>query len=200
MPLCALPNPPPAGMVDLQTLPGVELRVGYATSDNFTGAVLPGYGWPGAWLQEQAARSLARVADTLAEQDLALVVFDAYRPRRASAAMVRWAEQTGHTDLLGVYIAARSGHNDGGSADVGLAELHTGALLDLGAPWDTFDPSAHTSAASGVYALRRAWLSEAMRAEGWVPYSNEWWHFRYEEAGKLPRDVPYGACEAEEGP
>lgn len=195
VPLCDQPSAAPDGFVDLSTRPAFELRVGYATEQNFTGAPLPGYGWPGAWLQTAAAEALERAAMALAERDLALVVFDAYRPARASRAMVAWAERTGQTALLGTYIAPKSGHNDGGSVDVGLADRHTGALLDLGSPWDTFDETAHLANATGVFALRRGWLVEAMKAQGWQPYSKEWWHFRYAGAGKTALDVPYGACE-----
>lgn len=195
---CTAPHPPPDGFVDLSSRPAFELRIGYATDQNFTGAPLPGYGWAGAWLQAGAAQALERVAVALAAQDLALVVFDAYRPARASAAMVAWAQRVGRTELLGTYIAPKSGHNDGGSVDVGLADLHTGVLLDMGAPWDTFDSGAHLANAAGVYAMRRALLVEPMRRAGWQPYDKEWWHFRYAAAGIGARDVPYGACEAEE--
>lgn len=192
---CDAPSTPPPGFVNLATNPAFELRIGYATDANFTGAPLPGYGWPGAWLAEAPAAALERVAATLAEQQLKLVIFDAYRPRRASAAMAAWAERVGRTELLGVYIARASGHNDGGSVDVGLADLATGAILDMGAPWDTFDATAHARGATGEAAARRAQLQQAMIAAGWAPYWREWWHFRYEAHVGPPLDAPYGACE-----
>lgn len=198
IPLCEAPNLPPPGFVDLSTRPAYVLRVGYAGAENVTGAPLPGYGWPGAWLQEEAASALDRAAARLAAQGLSLVVFDAYRPARASAAMVDWARRTGNMALLGVYIAARSGHNDGGSADLGLADPSTGALLDLGVPWDTFDARAHTANAEGEALTLRRRLAAALIAEGWKPYTKEWWHFRYTGARSGPRDVPYGACEPPE--
>ncbi|MES2645055.1 MAG: M15 family metallopeptidase [Myxococcota bacterium] len=194
----AAASPVPAGFTDLATIPGLHFRVAYATADNFTGAPLPGYGWPGAWLAAPAAAALARAATALAALDYALVVFDGYRPARASAAMVAWAERVGRTDLLGVYIARRSGHNDGGSVDVGLADLRTGALLDMGSPFDTFDATAHIPNATGDTKKRRAVLGEVMIAQGWEPYSMEWWHFRFEAWQGAARDVPYGASEAPE--
>ena len=196
---CDAPNPPPAGFVDLSTKPAFELRIGYATETNFTGAPLPGYGWPGAWLAEAPAAALERVAATLAEQQLRLVIFDAYRPRRASREMGAWAERIGRTELLGVYISRTSGHNDGGSVDVGLADLATGEILDMGAPWDTFDATAHTHTATGEAATRRALLASGMVAAGWSPYWREWWHFRFDAHTGPPLDVPYGACEAGAG-
>ena len=54
-----MPPSLPAGFVDLRTvLPAARFSIGYATPDNFTGAPLPGYGAPGAWMLEGAAESL----------------------------------------------------------------------------------------------------------------------------------------------
>lgn len=173
------------------------LNVGYATDQNFTGAVLPGYGWPGAWLAEGPADALSRAAARLEAQGYRVVIFDAYRPQRASRAMADWAERVGRTELLGVYISRASGHNRGGTVDIGLADLKTGALLDMGSPWDTFDERAHVKTATGEAAARRAALAEAMTAEGWAPYWREWWHFHYTAWEGPALDVPYGACEAD---
>ena len=62
----------------------VELR--YATSNNFTGAPLPGYFANRAFLRREAAAALARVESDLRPQGLGLKVFDAYRPVRATLA------------------------------------------------------------------------------------------------------------------
>ena len=44
-------NPPPEGFVDLsEHVSGVLLSIGYHVAENFTGAPLPGYGAPGAWM------------------------------------------------------------------------------------------------------------------------------------------------------
>ena len=76
----------------------VELR--YATSNNFTGAPLPGYGANRALLQREAAQALARVARDLRPHGLVLLVFDAYRPVRATEAMMRWTQRVGRADLV----------------------------------------------------------------------------------------------------
>ncbi|HET6584005.1 MAG TPA: M15 family metallopeptidase, partial [Nannocystaceae bacterium] len=94
-------SPPPPGLVDVVAfVPHVRLAIGYATADNFTGAPLPGYDVPGAWLHPAATDALAAAARELADDGLAIVVFDAYRPRRASVAMVEWARASGRMDLL----------------------------------------------------------------------------------------------------
>ncbi len=82
-------------LVDVQTLDstiGVEMR--YFTANNFTGAPLPGYEANRAFLRREAAAALARVQARLRERDLGLLIYDAYRPFRATTAMVDWAERT----------------------------------------------------------------------------------------------------------
>ena len=192
---------PPAGFVALrEAVPGVRLAIGYHGADNFTGAPLPGYGSPEAWLRAEAAASLARVAAALAPEGLGLLILDAYRPARASAAMVAWAARTGKGWVLEQgYVAARSGHNHGHTVDLTLFSLETGAPLDMGGAWDTFSSISHTRSASGAALEHRLRLQAAMVAEGWQPYSKEWWHFRYPLAGTRARDVPYGCFEPPEG-
>ncbi len=188
---------PPQGWTDLRVaLPDAVFRVGYATSDNFTGAPLPGYGAPGAWLRDDAAVALQRAAEALAKDGVRLVVFDAYRPRRASVAMVAWAERTGRTDLLrDGFISARSQHNRGVAIDVGLAD-RDGTLLDMGTAWDHFGPEAAVTAARGEPAKRRAQLAQALVAAGFRPLAIEWWHFVFgKDNAQRELDLPYGRSE-----
>ena len=191
---------PPPGFVDLrQTLPTACFTAGYAAADNFTGAVLPGYAAPGAWLLATPAAALARVQAALARENLSLLIFDAYRPRRASEAMVAWAERTGNHALVRAgYIARRSGHNHGHTVDLGLATRDC-VPLDMGTAWDTLDPRSHTAAATGAPAQHRLRLRRAMRAAGFRDYPREWWHFSFPLAATRPRDVPYGPHEPPEG-
>ncbi len=174
--------------------PAIRQQVGYATTANFTGAPLPGYGRPVALLRREAAAALARVAETLGRQGLGLKVFDGYRPVRATLAMVAWCERVGRVDLLDAgYIARRSRHNQGVAVDLTVIDLATGREWDMGTPWDTFLATAHTANASGAVAERRQFLVDAMAAEGFVNYENEWWHFSFEVANPVPYDLPLEA-------
>ncbi|MCA9720506.1 MAG: hypothetical protein KC468_37940, partial [Myxococcales bacterium] len=187
---------PPAGFVSLRArAPAVRLDIRYHRADNFTGAPLPGYGAPGAWLTPASADALAAAQRELAEEGLGLVVFDAYRPTRASRAMVAWAEAHGREELLGDYVARRSGHARGHTVDVGLVSLKSGEPLDMGGEFDAFDRVSHTRAASGAALERRLRLRAAMQARGFAPYEREWWHFRHSSPGLPARDVPYGCDE-----
>ena len=156
----------------------VDLR--YRTGMNFTGAPLPGYEGNRALLRREPAFALARVHRRLRDEGFALHVFDAYRPVRASEAMVRWTERTGRTDLLrDGYIARRSRHNLGVAVDLTLVELATGRQLAMGTEFDVFSQAAHTANAAGAALANRLRLKRAMEREGFVAYDQEWWHFSY---------------------
>ena len=165
----------------------VELR--YATSNNFTGAPLPGYVTNRALLRREAAAALARVQLDLRGQGLGLKVFDAYRPVRATLAMVDWTQRVHREDLLrDGYIASRSRHNLGLAIDLTLVDLATGHELEMGTPFDTFSASAHTANATGIAQQNRQRLKSAMEARGFTNYDQEWWHFTYEVPNPLRFD------------
>jgi D-alanyl-D-alanine dipeptidase len=177
-------------LVDVQTLDStIRVDARYAGSDNFTGAPLPGYEAPRALLRREAARALTRVQDRLRKQGLSLLVYDGYRPVRATLAMVRWAERSGRRSLLTHgYIASRSRHNLGLAVDLTIVNPETGAPLDMGTPFDTFSESAHTANAEGGVLTNRRTLVRAMEAEGFRNYDKEWWHFSLDVPGALPFD------------
>lgn len=168
-------------LVDVRTVePGIVVDLRYATADNFTGAPLPGYSANRAYLRREAAEALGRVQGTLRAEGLGLKVFDAYRPARATNAMVDWTKRVDRTDLLrDGYIASRSRHNLGVAIDLTLIDLAGGTELDMGTPFDTFSAAAHTANASGQVALNRQKLKAAMEREGFANYEQEWWHFSF---------------------
>lgn len=193
-------TPTPTGFVDLcEGHAGIRCAIAYHAADNFTGAPLPGYGAPAAWMLKEPAAALRRAADALAPRGLGLLVYDAYRPVRGTLAMVAWAERSGNGALLHGYIARRSGHNHGHTVDLTLVDLASGQVLDMGCPFDTLDARARTRNAVGEVLARRLLLVDVLRAQGFRNYSEEWWHFGYTLDGTVPRDVPYGRDEAPEG-
>ena len=134
----AQPAELPALLVYLGDIePTIHQDIRYATPDNFTGRPVPGYAAAECILLSSVARALVRVQRDLKVRGLSLKVYDCYRPRRAVAAFLAWA-QTGHSDpfspryhpriergrLHGLgYVAAVSGHSYGNSIDATLVEL-----------------------------------------------------------------------------
>lgn len=179
-------------LVELTTVdPSIRIDARYRDSGNFTGAPLPGYGANRLFLRREAAAALGRVQDRLQARGLGLLVWDAYRPVRATEAMVEWATRTGRVHLLDDgYIARRSRHNLGVAIDLTVVDTATGRPLDMGTPYDTFGAEAHTANATGEVARNRAILVDAMEAEGFENYDQEWWHFSYPLENTVPFDVP----------
>jgi D-alanyl-D-alanine dipeptidase len=177
-------------LTDVRSLdPSIVVEMRYATSNNFTGAPLPGYLANRAFLRREAAAALARVQRDLRAQGLGLKVFDAYRPVRATLAMVDWTERVHRTDLLkDGYIARRSRHNLGLAVDLTVVDLASGRELEMGTPFDTFSAAAHTANATGEAALNRQRLKVAMEREGFVNYDQEWWHYSYDVPNPLRFD------------
>ena len=179
-------------LLDVQSVePTIVVDLRYATANNFTGAPLPGYDANRAYLRREAASALARVQRDLRPRGLALKIFDAYRPVRATLAMVDWTERVHRTDLLkDGYIASRSRHNLGLAIDLTLIDLATGQELEMGTPFDTFSAAAHTANASGLAAVNRQKLKAAMEAEGFQNYDQEWWHYTFNVPTPLRFDRP----------
>lgn len=139
---------------------------------------------------------LAEVLADLAPRRLTLVVYDAYRPARATRAMVAWCARTNNAHLLDGYVGRRSRHNRGVAIDVGLAHRDSGGVLPMGTDWDAFHPGSGFDAATGAARANRRALRDAMTGRGFVPYSREWWHFELPVEPLPPeRDVPYGRDE-----
>ena len=166
-------------LVDLRSLePSIVVDMRYATPNNFTGAVIPGYEGNRAFLRREAAQALARVQRRALAQGYSLKVYDAYRPVRATLAMVDWTHRVGREDLIrDEYIASRSRHNLGLAIDLTLVERASGRELAMGTAFDTFSAAAHTANATGEAARNRALLKRLMEAEGFVNYEKEWWHY-----------------------
>jgi D-alanyl-D-alanine dipeptidase len=183
-----------AGLVDVRThAKTIALDLRYATDENFTGRRLPGYCKPIAVIRRPAAQALGRVQRRLAKRGLGLLVYDGYRPARATRAMVRWAERTNNEWVLTQgYVARRSNHNRGAAIDLTLVRLSDGRPLGMGTAYDAFTTRSHTANATGAARTNRLTLKSAMEAFGFRNYRREWWHYDFPRAAGPPRDIPLG--------
>ena len=78
------------------------------------------------------------------------------------------------------YIAEKSGHSRGSTVDLTLVRYEHGVWkeLDMGTPFDFFDPkSATKSLKSGKAHNNRLILKSIMEVAGFKNYSKEWWHY-----------------------
>jgi D-alanyl-D-alanine dipeptidase len=184
-----------AGMVDLHAIaPGVTVEMRYAGSDNFTGATVPGYAANRCYLLPAVAEALARAQAQLREDGLGLRIYDCYRPAHSvtsfmgwvagpddPALKARWYPNVDKADLTKGYIAKTSGHSRGATVDLTLERCDANGCtpLDMGTPYDFFDPAAHTDAATATPEQRanRHRLRDAMAAQGLRNHPMEWWHY-----------------------
>jgi zinc D-Ala-D-Ala dipeptidase len=168
-----------AGLVDVHRyVPGIRVALDYLGEDNLTGRRLPGYCENWALLHRRAAFSLGQVQRYLRRNGLGLLIMDAYRPLRATRALVRWARRSGRGGLVGAYIASRSRHNTGSAVDLTLVRVSDGRRLRMGG-YDSLGPGANTYNASGRILRNRLTLKNAMERFGFRGYWREWWHFEH---------------------
>jgi len=83
----------PGGFVYLRDIdPGIIQDIRYATSNNFVGRPLAGYGAGECVVKREVGLRLKAVQQELAAQGLSLKMFDCYRPAWASLDMVKWSQ------------------------------------------------------------------------------------------------------------
>ena len=120
------------------------------------------------------------------------MVYDCYRPQRATDAFVTWAgdaqDQTRKAEFYPDvdkrslfaqgYIGRKSAHSLGTTVDAALAKAD-GTPLDFGTPFDLFSPrsATHAPGMSPEAVRNRADFLKRMAAQGFENYRNEWWHF-----------------------
>jgi D-alanyl-D-alanine dipeptidase len=172
-------------LVDLRTIdPGVKLDIWYAGPDNFMG--IPLYERPAAYLQRPAAQALGRVHKALAAKGYGLLIHDAYRPW-----YVTWMfwEATPPEDHVFVADPAQgSRHNRGCAVDLTLYDLKSGQAVEMPGRYDEFSTRSYADFVGGTTAqrARRAVLRQAMEAQGFTVYPEEWWHFDFDDWRRYP--------------
>lgn len=187
-----------AGMVDVgEAIPGLDLDIRYAGERNFTGGRVDGYEAPRCYLLATVADALRRVEERLREEGHRLRIHDCYRPMRAVRQFVRWTNAADdpvakaayypgiakETLVDAGYISDRSGHSRGATLDLTLLRCDAAGCteLDMGTPFDFFDPRANTDhpGLSATQRRNRDLLRDAMAREGFANYPMEWWHYTF---------------------
>ncbi|QTL05472.1 M15 family metallopeptidase [Aquabacter sp. L1I39] len=185
---------PPAEFRDVgEVLERARFDVRYHGTDNFVGARIDGYEAPRCFLTRPACEALSDVARALEREGLSLLIYDCYRPARAVAHFARWAADAADlrtraeyypdlrkADLFALgYIAARSGHSRGSTLDLTLADLKTGAPLDMGTPFDLFSERSWPDSPDVTAEQKgnRDFLADVMGRHDFDPFHMEWWHF-----------------------
>jgi D-alanyl-D-alanine dipeptidase len=128
----------PGGFVYLRDIdPTIIQDIRYASSNNFIGRPLKGYGAAECVVKREVGLRLKAIQTELATRKLSLKMLDCYRPACAVADMVAWSQNGKETaaerrynpafrkqDLFRLgYIAHHSLHSTGAALDLTLADL-----------------------------------------------------------------------------
>ncbi len=172
----------------------IYLDLKYATQNNLTGSVLPGYKANKLMGTGEMLKALEEAAQEAGKMGYDIRVFDGYRPQKAVDYLAKWAKNKDtHTQSLYYpniaksklfpqgYIAERSGHTRGSAVDITL--LKNGQPLDMGTEFDFMDALSHHGAQglTKEQTQNRLLLKELMQRHGFVDYRCEWWHYRLEK-------------------
>jgi len=131
-------KPLPEGFVYLNDIdPTIIVNLKYHTNDNLMACPARGYNNAKAILTLEAAKALKAVQSDLRLKGYSLVVYDAYRPRKAVEQLVEWVENPkdqknkskfypniAKLNLINLgYIAENSDHSRGSSVDVSIIRI-----------------------------------------------------------------------------
>lgn len=180
--------------VDVATLmPTALFDIRYFSNNNFVGAPVDGYEAAKCFLHKTAAKGLQQAHKQAQQAGYNFKIYDCYRPQRAVDHFVRWVNDEHDTktkaayypnlekdQLLGGYIAAKSGHSRGSTIDLTLTDSQ-GQALNMGSLFDMFDTISNTDdpRINADQKANRYLLKNIMMAAGFAPYAMEWWHFTY---------------------
>jgi D-alanyl-D-alanine dipeptidase len=172
---------------------GVRWDAKYATWDNFTGKPVDGYHINRVVGTHALCDALEKARDVAADRGFGLLLWDGYRPQRATECFQRWATmpEDGETKqrhypridrseiFAKGYIHAHSGHSRGGAVDLTLFHLDTQELAPMGGGHDVMDSISHHAATqiSHHEKANRQHLRTIMDASGFRAYEWEWWHY-----------------------
>lgn len=185
---------PDMELVDLEeVIPGINLDIRYATENNFTGKVM--YPAAKAYLRAPVAKAISDIQAELAQQNIALKIYDAYRPYAVT--LYFWEVQ--HDTCFVAAPWRGSPHNKGYAVDVSLINLETGEELQMPTGFDSF-----TDAAAPSYMdlpeeaiANRQILMDVMTKHDFTINEDEWWHYNYKDRAKYPvMDISFAELEA----
>jgi len=168
------------------------LDLKYASTDNFTGHIVPGYKAKVLYLSKQATMQLIKCIEVFNEHNLKIKIFDGYRPQKAVDFFVDWRSMPEDMQLkkrfhptytkeelfLNRFIMSPSSHSRGSTVDLTLVDHH-GKELDMGTEFDFFHATSNTYAPNlPTHVVKnRALLCDTLEAYGFKNLETEWWHY-----------------------
>jgi len=172
-------------MVELKELiPHLRYDLKYASKQNFTGKRVYPKDTESTYLVREAAQSLKNIAKELETKNLGLLIWDAYRPYKATVKFWRMI----HDERYVANPAKGSGHNRGIAVDLTLYEISTGELLEMPTGFDNFSDTAHHDfmMLAEKKIMNRQLLKNTMEKHGFKSLETEWWHYAWPNDRNYP--------------
>jgi D-alanyl-D-alanine dipeptidase len=175
-----------AGLVDVRSVcPDLRVDLKYSTTDNFVHQDVYG-DLDKCFLRKEAAAKLADAQKRLRalKPGWRLLVYDGARPRRVQARFFAIVKGTPQQQYV-ADPAEGSIHNYGAAVDLTIVDAD-GRELNMGTPFDFFGDLSQPRLESEFLAQgklareeldNRLLLRNVMISAGFLPISNEWWHF-----------------------
>ncbi|MEY3153072.1 MAG: hypothetical protein RLZZ333_1669, partial [Bacteroidota bacterium] len=160
-----------------QLIPNLRYDLKYASNNNFTGKRIYPKNTQSTYLVKEAAASLKNIAMELQAMQLGILLWDAYRPYRATVKFWNLI----HDERYVANPAKGSGHNRGIAVDLTLFDLRTGQLLEMPTGFDNFSDTAHHCfmLLNAEKIKNRMLLKNIMEKHGFTSFATEWWHYAW---------------------
>ena len=172
-------------LVELKDLiPHLKFDLKYASNENFTGKRVYPSNTRSTYLVREAAQSLQNIAIELEKKNLGLLIWDAYRPYRATVKFWRMI----HDERYVANPTKGSGHNRGIAVDLSLYEISTGQMLEMPTGFDNFSDTAHHDfmMLAEKKIMNRLLLKNVMEKHGFTSLKTEWWHYAWPNDKNYP--------------
>jgi len=160
----------------------IVLDIRYATSNNFTHHII--YESAACYVHQDIVKPLQRVVAELAQHNLKLKIFDAYRP--VSAQFIFWEIIPDERFIANPYTTG-SNHSRGVAIDATLVDA-AGNELAMPTPFDTFDETAYSTFRDlpAPVLANRTFFHTLMQNHDFIPLPTEWWHFDFGNRNNYP--------------
>ncbi|MFM8588534.1 MAG: M15 family metallopeptidase [Bacteroidota bacterium] len=167
-----------------EIIPYLRYDLKYASNQNFTGKRVYPKNTQSSYLIKEAAQSLKVIAKELEAKNLGLLIWDAYRPYRATVKFWKMI----HDERYVANPAKGSGHNRGIAVDLTLYEISTGELLEMPTGFDNFSDTAHHDfmLLAEKKIMNRQLLKNTMEKHGFKALETEWWHYAWPNDRNYP--------------
>ncbi|WP_116963607.1 M15 family metallopeptidase [Fastidiosibacter lacustris] len=179
--------------ITLTATDSIYWDIKYSHNGNIVGRKISGYYANKCMMTKSCFSALQKVTASAKRLGYSLLIWDAYRPKKAVIDFWHWSQNLSDNGTKAQYYPnlskgelfakgyfnKTSNHCSGSTVDLTLINK-SGKELDMGTCFDFMDPLSHPHnlCVSKVVQGNRKLLQGMMIDAGFEPIDTEWWHFR----------------------